>query len=124
MTFRHAVLVGPASGSSRRNVRTILRGMRFALSASSVLLVLVACAGPDIDGAQSCAELEKAWEEAGGLNAEASVHLDVMDRVNELGSADDLPEEEMLRCADLFIEAQKGLDCHDPTLSLPAEFCS
>lgn len=105
-------------------MRTILRGVRFALLASSVLLVLVACAGPDIDGAQSCAELEKAWEEAGGLNAEASVHLDVMDRVNELGPADDLPEEEMLRCADLFIEAQKGLDCQDPTLSLPDEFCS
>jgi len=98
--------------------------MRFALLASSVLLVLVACAGPDIDGAQSCAEIENAWEDAGGLNAEASVHLDVMDRVNELGPADDLPEEEMLSCADLFLEAQKGLDCQDPKLSLPVEFCS
>jgi len=105
-------------------VRTILYGMRFALLASSVLLALVACAGPDIDGAQSCAELEKAWEEAGGLNAEASVHRDVMDRVNELGQQTTFPEKEMLRCADLFLEAQKGLDCQDPALSLPDEFCS
>lgn len=98
--------------------------MRFARLAFGALLALVACAGPDIDGAQSCAELEIAWEEAGGLNAEASVHLDVMGRVNELSPADDLPEEEMLRCANLFLEAQKGLDCQDPTLSLPDEFCS
>ena len=87
-------------------------------------MAFVGRAGPDIDEAQSCAELEKAWEEAGGLNADTSVHLDVMDRVNELGPADDLPEQKMLACADLFLEAQKGLDCEDPTLSLPDEFCS
>jgi len=87
------------------------------------MLVLVGCAGSDIDNAQSCAELET-WEQAGGLNAEATVHLDVMDRVNELGPADDLPEDEVLTCADLFLDAQKGLDCQYPTLSLPEEFCS
>lgn len=105
-------------------MRTILGGMRFALLASSVLLVLVACTSADINDAKSCAELEKAWEESGGLTAEPSVHLDVMDRVNELGSADDLSEEEVKTCVDLFLKAQKGLDCRDSRLSLPDEFCS
>lgn len=97
--------------------------MRFGVLASSAILVLAGCAGPDIDDARSCSELEQAWEEAGGLDAEASVHLDVMDRVKDLASGD-LPEEEVVACAGLFLEAQKGLDCQDPTLSLPDEFCS
>jgi hypothetical protein len=96
--------------------------MRLPVLACSAILILTGCVGPVIDGAQSCSELEQAWEEAGGLDAEASVHLDVMDRVNELG-AGNLPEEELAACADLFLDAQKGLDCQDPTLSLPDDFC-
>jgi hypothetical protein len=96
--------------------------MRLAVSALSVVVVLGACAGPDIKGASSCAELEEAWEAAGGLDAEESVHRDTMERLNELG-ARDLSVEDVVMCSDLFLKAQAALDCRDPRLSLPETFC-
>ena len=90
----------------------------------SILIALAGCAGSDIERATSCAELEDAWEAAGGLNADDSVQLDTLEQVNVLGTQGDLSDEDVLTCGDLGIETQRALACNDPRLSLPDEECS